>query len=466
MTSCLGLLAAACASGPGAEYEARLHRLVPGWGVNTRPVEAVIEGDNFLPVATQHLGGAEPVTLESGFQVFLGERRLPDVVWADAHTLRLRIPEGLVPGWYPLAVETPLGERVELPRAYFASERALASLEPRATWARERLWPGEETRLVLTVENTGGTRARAVLPRARLEGAGRVDARPEFSPTDVAPGDRATFTWTVGALAPGASRWHVDFQGQDEASGDALDVPPVETGLEVRERPELRASLQVEPGVVNVGQRVRVTLHVDNSGPSAVRDVRTTAPVLEGKGGLTGGGPTPDPERADVPAGEGRDFRWTYVAARAGRVEFRVGAGGLDDFTGNGVASRELSAPPLTVLTPGRLVPAFTRVPTSAKAGEVFLVDVEVLNPGESPVLGVRLDRGKASGSGGVELVSGPEPTSVDIPAKGRVVFRAQLVARQRGTCVFTVGARGTDQTDGAVVSSPAVDSPLVNITR
>jgi|GEM_PF-3260866 len=452
--------------GPGAGYEPRLHRLVPAWGVNTQPVSAVLEGENFLPIATQHLGGPEPVTMESRFDVYLGERRLSDVTWEDARTLRLQIPEGLSPGWYSLEVETPWGERVELPRAYYASERPLASLRASATWTRERLWVGEETRLLLTVENTGGSRARAVHPELRVEGPGReVELRPEASPSDVEPGERVSFAWKVGARTPGASRWRLDIQGQDEASGNTLTVPSLETELQVRERPELTASLQVSPSVANVGQNVRVTLHVDNAGASRVRDVRPTAPVIDGPGSVAGSLSKPNPERADVPPGEGRDFSWTYVASRPGAVNFRVGVGGFDEFSGSGVATEELRAPPITVQTPVRLVAAFTHVPVNVKAGEFFLVDLEVLNPGDSPVLGVTLDRASASGSGQVTLVSGPEPTRVDIPGKGRVVFRAQLVARQRGTCVFRAGARGVDQTDGTTVSSPSIDSLLVNIT-
>ncbi|ATB32775.1 hypothetical protein MEBOL_006264 [Melittangium boletus DSM 14713] len=453
--------------GPGDGYAPRLHRVVPGWGVNTQPVSAVLEGENFLPVATQHLGGPEPVTMESRFDVYLGERRLPDVTWEDAHTLRLQIPEGLAPGWYPLEVETPLGERVELPRAYYVSERPPSSLKASATWTRERLWVGEETRLLLTVENTGGTRARAVHPELRVEGPGReVKLRPESSPSEVEPGASVSFAWKVEARTPGASLWRLNVQGEDEASGERLPVLSMETGLEVRERPELTASLQVRPEVANVGQKVRVTLHVDNAGPSLVRDVRPEVPVIEGSGGIEGGSSTSAPESVDVPPGEGRDFEWTYVASRTGAVNVRVGAGGFDDFTGGGVRSEEMRAPPLFVQTPGRLVAAFTHVPVNVNAGEFFLVDLEVVNLGDSPVFGVTLDRASASGSGGVTLVSGPEPTSVDIPGKGRVVFRARLVARQRGTCVFRVGARGVDQTDGERVSSPSIDSPLVNITR
>ncbi|WP_434389757.1 hypothetical protein [Melittangium boletus] len=461
------LLGATCSSGPEAGQEARLHRLVPGWGLNTAPVSVVLEGDNFVPVATQHLGGPERVTLESRFEARLGTWRLEDVTWVDEHTLRLRMPEGLTPGWYPLEVETPLGERVVLPRAWFVSDRPLAELQTQVRWERDRLWVGEETRLVLTVENTGGTRARAVQARPRFEGSARVESRAESSaPVDLEPGGSASFAWTVVAHGPGSARVDLGLEAEDEARGEALPVPRVETGLEVRERSALSATLQVDPAVVNVGQTLRVRLRVDNVGPSTMREVRPSAPMFEGLEGAVEGGSVPRPELAELAPGEGETFIWVYTARRTGEVRFRAGAGGLDAFTAQGVTTGEVSAAPITVQTPGRLAAAFTLVPANVRAGEVFLVDLEVLNLGDSPVQGVSIDRGSATGSAGIELLAAPQPTSVDIPGHGRAVFRAQLLARQRGTSVFHAGARGVDQTDGLTVSSPLTDSPVVNVTR
>jgi hypothetical protein len=462
--SVLCLLVTTCARGPGAEFDPRLTRLVPAWGVNSGPVSATLEGENFLPVATRHVGGEEPVTLESRFQVFLGGERLGEVTLADSRTLRFELPAGLAPGWYDVAVETPLGGRAELPRAYFASAQPLAALQVRSAWQRDRLWVGEETRLVLTVENTGGTRARAVQPELRFEG--QMDVKAEPAPADVEPGASEDFTWTLGAVTPGRVNLHVTPRGEEESSGVALEPPPVETVLQVRERAEPSASFEVSPRVVNVGRQVRVTLHVDNPGTEPLRDVVPTALVMEGTGGLSLGTAGPVPARADVAPGEGRDFVWSAVASREGEVVVQGGAGGTDDFTGNAVFARKARAEPLTVKRPGRLTPAFTLVPASVKVGETFDVDLEVLNPGDSAVLGVTLEQEAATGTGQVGLVSGPEPTSVDIPGQGRVVFRARLVAQQRGTCVLHVGARGVDQTDGTSVVAPPVASSTVTLNR
>ena len=400
--------------------------------------------------------------------MLLDGERLEGVVLEDARTLRFELPTGLAPGWHDVAVETPLGGRAELTRAYFASTQPLASLGMTAGWGGDRVGGGEETRLVVAVENAGGTRARALRPELRIEG--QVDVKAEPAPLDLEPGASGEFAWTLGAVAPGSVNLRVDLRGEEESSGVVLESPPVETVLRVRERTELSATLEVSPRVANVGQQVRVTLHVDNAGTEPLRNVVPSAPVLEGVGGLSLGSGGPLPAKADVPPGEGRDFVWSAVASRAGEVVVQGGAGGTDDFTGNAVFARKARAEPVTVRLPGRLVPAFTLVPASVKVGETFDVDLEVLNPGDSTVLGVTLEQGSVSGSSSascqVGLVSGPAPTSVDIPGQGRVVFRARLVAQARGTCVLHVGARGVDQTEGTSVVAPAVASPSVTINR
>ncbi|HYO66524.1 MAG TPA: hypothetical protein VEU33_10605 [Archangium sp.] len=211
--------------------------------MSSEPVSVVIEGENFLPLATQHLGGGAPVTMDNHFEAFLGEVALEDVTWVDARTLRARVPGGLAPGWHSLAVVSPLGERVELPRAYLSSNVPLARLGARAVLERDQVSVQERTRLVLTVENTGTSVALAVTPAVRPVGEGRVELVSAPGPADIAAGGSASFIWELGAAAQGGVLFELEVQGSEELTGTELRVPGVEVGpLRIRNRAVLSAT--------------------------------------------------------------------------------------------------------------------------------------------------------------------------------------------------------------------------------
>lgn len=339
-------LGGSCSPEPGSELEPRLHQLEPGWGVNTRPVSGVIRGDNFLALPTQHIGGDERVTVDARFEAFLDDVALEDVTVEDSHTLRARIPEGLALGWHTLAVVGPLGQRVELPRAYY-----------------------------------------------------------------------------------------------------------------VREREVLTTSLAVSPRRVTEGEFLKVTLKVANPGERAVLAVVPgTRVVPEGQAELVSG---PVPASVDIPAGESRDFEWTYAARAAGTLFFLGGAVGRDGPGGAELSAPEARSAEVIVQVPGALVARFSQIPEKVNVGQPFDVALEVRNPGDTAVLGVELDAAGFSGTARMSLVSGPEPARVDISAKGRAVFHARLVARSEGSCVLGTGGRGVEQTRGVLVKSPRVSSSV-----
>jgi uncharacterized protein YfaS (alpha-2-macroglobulin family) len=461
----LGLLGLSCSQSNG--YEPQVHRLVPGWGLNTAPVSGVIEGENFLSLPTQHVGGEDGVTMDSDFEVHLGSRVLDDVTWTDMRTLRVQIPEGLAPGWYPLTVVTPMGGRVELPRAYYASDRPLAALTAEAFVERTRLWTGDQTHLVLTVHNPGGTRAldvRALL-RPVEEGGVELLSAPEPEPLDVEPGGNASFSWKLGALAKGTVHFALEVHGREEMTGQTLQAAPQALQVDVRARPS--SMLLVSPQVVTTGQPFTLTLRVTNNSESPLHDVWPWRPTIED---VSVALPSePSPRRVDLAPQESRDFVWNVYATSAGGGSFKVRAAGTDELTGKEVPILEATSPPLTVLWRGVLMVRFSQLPPSVRVGEKFDVEVSVENVGQSEVRGVELDGGglaQGNPSCQVSLVSGPTPQQVDLPGGQRTVFRAQLQAHQPGSCSFHVGALGQDATDGQSVVASHAFSPSVPVNR
>jgi hypothetical protein len=324
--------------------------MVPAWGLNSETVPVVIEGENFLALVTQHIGGSEPVLEDARFEAFLGEVALEDVVLEDEHTLRARVPEGLAPGWHTLTVMGPLGQQAELPRAYLSSDRPLARLEAEAQLQRNHVWVGERTQLTVKVENTGGTVALGVTPALSLAGEGRVKVLSEPAPADIGPGTSAAFVWELDAVSSGALSFTVEARGREETTGLELPVLTAAAGpLELREHPALTAVLTSSSQVVNVGQQ--------------------------------------------------------------------------------------------------------------------FELRLEVKNTGDTQVLGVR-PVGIVSGCNGrVLLLSGPEPLVGNVPARGRVFFRARLSATGEGSCLFRVNVRGKEETEGTLVEAPIAET-LVKVQR
>ncbi|HEY0094587.1 MAG TPA: hypothetical protein VGB96_09695, partial [Archangium sp.] len=217
----------------------------------------------------------------------------------------------------------------------------------------------------------------------------------------------------------------------------------------------------------NVGQRVKASLRVTNMGESAALGVVPGVPVVMGPVTVAVSGPAP--ERVDLAPGESREFEWEYVSGRAGTLAFQAGAVGRDGFSGAEVLSPEARSADITVQLPAELAGRFSSLPTSVNLGQEFVVELEVTNPGDSAVRGVVLEKTSASGNCAPELVPGTEPTPERVellPGKGRAVFRARLMGKAEGSCVFQAGARGVDQTDGAIVVLPVVNSSPLSVRR
>jgi hypothetical protein len=320
--------------------------------LSTESVPVLIKGENFLALPTWHLGDEEPVSVNDRFEAFLGEVALEDVTLEDVRTLRARVPAGLATGWHTLVLVGPLGQRVELPRAYYASERPLARLQAQATLEKVQVSVRERTRLVLTVENTGGTDALAVTPVLQVAGEGRVEVVSEPGPATIAAGARLSFAWELGAVAPGEQLLTLEVRGREATIGAELLALGVEVGpLRIREPAMLTSALIASRSVINVGQLLTLSLRVTNTGGSAARAVEPHPPVSLGLLTLLMSGP--EPASADIPEGESRDFLWTYAVGLVGTLAFETGAVGWDAHSGLEVHAPTVRSANIIVRWPG-----------------------------------------------------------------------------------------------------------------
>ncbi|QRN93418.1 hypothetical protein JRI60_30015 [Archangium violaceum] len=452
----LWALGAACASDPGSEYDPRPLRMVPSWGLNTSSVPVVIEGENFLSLVTQHIGGSELVSEDARFDAFLDEVALEDVALEDEHTLRARVPEGLAPGWHALSVRGPLGRRVELPRAYLSSDRPLAVLGARAVVESDHVWVGGRTRLVVTVENTGGSAALAVTPVLSLVGEGRVELGSRPEPADIGPGTSAFFVWELGAISSGELRFTVEVRGSEETTGMELPVLTVEEGpLQIRNRPELTAVLTSSAPVVNVGQRFELQLEVKNSGDTAVLDV-TAVEMVSGCDGTVSLVEGPHPTLVTIPGRQSRFFSATLAGTGEGTCVFRAWARGREETEGTQLEA-PVVATTVKVQRPSALSVTFS-TPIRARPGSIFSVDLTVRNTGSTRALGVQLTSPRVS-RGIVVPTSEPALTPVDLDGGASTTFTWNYRAIGLGRVFFSASASGTDGLSGSPVTSGEVSS-------
>jgi hypothetical protein len=324
--------------------------MVPGWGLSSGPVDVVIEGENFLGLAGWHLGEREPVAVDARFEAFLDEVALEEVFVEDVHTLRARVPAGIVPGWHTLVVVGPQGQRVELPRAWFASERPLARLEAQAALERTQVEVGERVRVRVTLENVGSTAALGVAPVLRMAGEGQVERLAEPGPVELVPGARASFAWELVAVAAGAARFSVEAVGHEQEMGEELRMPGLDVGpLWIRPPPgSLVARFSPLPTSIAVGQTFDVEFEVTNPGGHPVLGVKPDAYGYSGMGWVTlvSG---PEPASADLPAGGRVVFRGRLQAMRVGPCTLRAGASGLEQSRGVTVVAPPVDSSLVTV---------------------------------------------------------------------------------------------------------------------
>ncbi|QRK07057.1 hypothetical protein JQX13_44570 [Archangium violaceum] len=432
--------------------------------MNTEPVSVFIEGDNFLEVPTQHIGGEEPVTVDARFEAFLGGVALEDVTRLDEHTLSARVPQGFPLGMHPLVVVGPLGRRVEMPDAYFSSDRMLARLDARVRLQPTKFLVGERIPLLLEVKNTGGTAANAVLPVLRFVGEGQVKVITAPEPTNIDPGGSSTFSWELGADAPGDLLLTLEVRGVESTVGVELRAPAVEpVPIQIRERAVLTARFLPFTQPVDVGQEFDVELEVSNPGDTPVLQVEVQDARLEGDE-IVSLVSWPESERVkDIP-GKGRVvFSARLRATGEGSCFFSAAASGKDETDGTLVSAPRVSSSALIVQRYPSLSGSLS-APGRVWMGREFTVSLKVTNTGSSTVLDVRPVPPAASSGVVVVPVQAEDSLPMDLAGGASTTFTWRYRGARQGKVFFTGAAGGIDASSGASVSSGEVSSDEVSV--
>jgi len=320
---------------------------------------------------------------------------------------------------------------------------------------------GRAVKVVMTVTNTGGFAALAVLPALQLNAGAAVlawvDGPEPAGPVTLAPGARQIFTWTY--TVTGASPLDVTgtVTGTDAATGHAIGGARSATGTAVTAA-ALVSTLGVVPAPVAAGQWVTLTLNALNTG--GVSALAVTPSYSVNRGALT---VIAQPGPATVPAGGNRDFVWTFSTTGAGPVEVTATATGSDAWTGALVVTAGTSA--LTVQAPAVLAASLTAGPDPAATGEWIRAVLTVTNTGEETAAAVA--PALQVNAGGALLVPQGAVTPagpVTIPAGGAQSFTWTYSVSGSGNLDFTGSATGTAALSGHAVLGVASRAAVTRV--
>jgi hypothetical protein len=270
----------------------------------------------------------------------------------------------------------------------------------------------------------------------------------------LAPGGSVTVTLDA-TLACAASSVSASARASASgACGTGAEAGPSSDGFAVAAPGTLAAALRVSATAVAAGDTFTVELTVTNEGASAVAGVSATLLDDPALAAVVAGPPA---GALTLGPGAATTFAWTYSAVGAGTAGFTASAAGqacpAAAATATAAASVEISAGAVPQLA----VTAISAGVATAGLDQLVTVVMTVSNTGQAlAATGVAPTSLALGGSGRVELVSGPVPSSTDLAPGESATFAWVYRTLQGGEVTFTGGA--TSDNGG---SAPAVASAV-----
>ncbi len=309
----------------------------------------------------------------------------------------------------------------------------------------------------VTVTNTGGSALFGATPAiAAGPGAGLVvPVSAPSGPLTLAPGGATTFAWTWSASGTGSVTFTMTVAGAG-ACGPAQVSATTTTTVETPAG--LQASLVAAPTRVSVGQAVRVTLTVTNTGGGSAN--LAAAPVQpDGPFVTWSSGPTPA-FPAVLAGGASRTFTWVFQAAAPGGLDFTATLAGTDAVSGLPLSPGMLVSGTVLIQTPALLRAALAVYSTTVCTGTGILVTLTLTNTGQADAAGVATPAPAAIGAGAAAVAGPLPPFPAVVPGGTAMTFTWTFTGSTSGRAIWTVTPAGTDANSGAAVAAPAAAGP------
>ena len=330
--------------------------------------------------------------------------------------------------------------------------------------------PEDTITVTMTVTNTGESCAESVVPTLVAPDAVTLVSGPEPETLAIPGGESATFVWEYEVTAEESTSLVF--------TGSATGV--TDTGVEVEssEAESTTVSVTVEPDVpgnisallygVIEGSAITMTLEVYNTGEVTLENVTPAQLSMSTTGTAAASlviGPLPKPPITLEP-GETKTFEWKYAATPGTQ-------GGTVVFTGyvSGEAEGQIFVSSTAMSTVGVASPAILTAflivtPREAAEGTLITVAMTVQNIGQAEAVDVVPSELTVSGTGAVELISGPTRTSITVPSHSFEIILWTYEAVKEGTVAFSGTAQGVDSSTGDVLTVPEQKSNTLTITE
>ena len=206
---------------------------------------------------------------------------------------------------------------------------------------------------------------------------------------------------------------------------------------------------------------------VHNTGDAPIHDVVPSLNVPDILEKVSG----PQPESADIPAGETAIFEWVYTATAEGTLSISGNAAGITE-AGEGITSESVDSNTVEVDIEPELTSDMTALLYGVAEGNTIILNLEVSNTGETTLENVTPSdvTVTCTGTASVTYLLGPLPQPPVTMAPGtKKTFEWKYTAipgSQGGTAVFTAHvsgeAEGVEITTDTVTATVGVESPAI----
>jgi hypothetical protein len=292
----------------------------------------------------------------------------------------------------------------------------------------------------MVVKNAGQTTANNVIPSPNpptviATGAASASATSTATAQTIAGGALATFSWNYNSgSGDGTITLQAGAGGTDAISGATVTAAATDSNTaNVQSSAALISSISIQTAAV-AGDDFDVIMNVADSGGANANGVTPSA-LTTTTSGTVNPSLVSSPAAANISAGANMNFVYSYTtqATDNGTVAFTGNASGTDATSGKPISSASSSSPAMTVVAPpGGLTASLRVLPLTAVVGDQVTVEMVVTNTSGGTLSNVTPTGLDLSGSGQINAVSGPTPSSV-----------ASLSVNAQTTFVWTYEAQG-----------------------
>lgn len=331
---------------------------------------------------------------------------------------------------------------------------------------------GQAISLQVPVTNTGQTTVTGVTASLTQRGAvgdGTVTITgPAQAAQDLVAGASATFTFQITVTAAGPV--HLTASASGTVGGGPATVKPASADMTAQAPAQLTATFTTDRTAVSVGQTLRLTLTVQNTGGADANNVTAATPTVASGATATtaaitaiAAGPV-----TLLHAGASASFSWTTSGTSAGQVSFVSSAQGTDANDSSKTPSTgSVTSATVQVQNPGQLTLSAAASPARVSAGlQRATLTLTAANPGGADVTLNALTAPVALTSGSAAVTTATPPASaagVVLHSGNTRDFVWTFDASGSGTVSWQASASATESNTGGTLSpAPANTSSIV----